>query len=67
MAIWLVTLILVVAMLLLITEKLSVDLTSIGIVVRSTGSFSVISKSIATTKIRVTSQMPIVFPHRIVG
>jgi di/tricarboxylate transporter len=33
MAIWLVTLILVVAMLLLITEKLPVDLTSIGIVV----------------------------------
>ena len=33
MTIWLVTLILVVAMLLLITEKLPVDLTSIGIIV----------------------------------
>ena len=33
MAIWLVTLILVIAMLLLITERLPVDLTSIGIMV----------------------------------
>ena len=33
MTIWLVTLILVVAMLLLISEKLPVDLTSIGIIV----------------------------------
>ena len=33
MAIWLVTAILVIAMLLLITEKLPVDLTSIGIMV----------------------------------
>jgi hypothetical protein len=44
-----------------------VNTTTIPIEVRSTGSFSVINKSIATTIIRVTSQMVIVFPHRAFG
>ena len=45
---------------------LTANTTMIPIEVRSTGSFSVISKYIAKIKIRVTSQMAIVFPHGIV-
>jgi hypothetical protein len=43
-----------------------VNTTTIPIEVKSTGSFSVINKIIATTKIRVTSQINIFLPHRCV-
>jgi hypothetical protein len=40
-----------------------VNTTTIPIEVKSTGNFSVINKSIATIKIRVTSQINIFLPH----